>query len=511
MAAVATLPSLLSSAAAQVSVDSLQHAEVTSGSNSSVTRAGVAITVPAGDLLVAYVSSDEWPITSPETATVSGGSLPWTLVARSNAQHGTAEIWTAGTVAAQTVTVTATMSVTSSAVQVTAVAYSGAVGIGGSAIAGGATGAASVTVAPKGAGSVFYAVGTDWSGATARTFPAGQTMDVQTINSAAGDTLWLQHSSNPALLDTAPAGDIWEFAAAEILSTAGVTTTTSSSTTSTTAASTTTTQPTTTTTTSTSTTSSTTSTTQPTTTTTQATTTTLPTTTTTNGGPTTIFDDEFTSGLSPAWAVGNRPGDATNQEAECYTPANVGTLAESLVLSSQLDSSCSGFAYTSGYVQWQSFNFLYGTVNVRAKFPQGNGFWPSIWMLGTNCQVDQLTDAGNNCGWPNPGSQEVDIAELLGGHTQVNEQLHETGSGDPGCAFTQTSDTSTNWHVYTLVWTASSLVWKIDGATTCSENVAVNSPMFLILNIAMGGKGGTIDNNALPGYASFDYVRVTQP
>ena len=46
------------------------------------------------ELLVALVSYDG-PSSSPQTATVTGSGLTWTLVKRSNHQAGTAEIWIA--------------------------------------------------------------------------------------------------------------------------------------------------------------------------------------------------------------------------------------------------------------------------------------------------------------------------------------------------------------------------------------------------------------------------------
>jgi beta-glucanase (GH16 family) len=38
--------------------------------------------------------------------------------------------------------------------------------------------------------------------------------------------------------------------------------------------------------------------------------------------------------------------------------------------------------YTSGKIKTiGKFSMKYGKVDVRAKFPIGNGFWPAIWML----------------------------------------------------------------------------------------------------------------------------------
>ena len=482
------------SASASVTAAVLAHAEVTNASN-NVTSASVSINVPAGDLLIGFASSDEWPVTAAQTATVSGGGLTWTLVARSNAQHGTAEVWSAGVVpSAQSVTVTAATSVTSAAVQITAVAYSGASGIGASAVASGASGAPTVTIAPKGTGSLFYAVGTDWSAATTHTVSSGQTLDVQSVNSAAGDTLWLQHSSSGTLNDKTPTADMWDFAAVEILTAAGSPTTT---------AVTTTTGP-----------PSTTTTATPTTTTTSTTTTTTvsPTTTTTAGAaPTTIFDDDFTPTMSSQWVAWNRPGDSSNNEAECYTPDNVGTQGGALILSAQVDSSCAGYSYTAGGVQWQTLNFTYGTVTVRAKFAQGQGPWPAIWLLGADCQQDEIVDAGNDCGWPGPGSQEIDIAEIDDGPTNVSQSLI-TNAGDQN-HIASVTDVTGNWHTYTLVWAPGSLTWEIDGSVTYSTTANVPStPMFLIMNTALGGVGGgTVKASALPAYSAFNSVQVTQP
>src|SRR5207247_271465 len=51
-------------------------------------------TTTAGDFLVAFVAQDG-PSGVPQTVTVSGAGLTWTLLKRSNVQSGTAEIWAA--------------------------------------------------------------------------------------------------------------------------------------------------------------------------------------------------------------------------------------------------------------------------------------------------------------------------------------------------------------------------------------------------------------------------------
>ena len=72
----------------------------------------------------------------------------------------------------------------------------------------------------------MYAVGDDWTSPVTRTFPAGQTADVQRFG-ADGDTFWVQRTTAPiaaagAVTFTAttvpqPApGDRWNFAIVEL-------------------------------------------------------------------------------------------------------------------------------------------------------------------------------------------------------------------------------------------------------------------------------------------------------
>src|SRR4051812_34617524 len=62
-----------------------------------------------------------------------------------------------------------------------------------------------------------------------------------------------------------------------------------------------------------------------------------------------LFADEFdgTSLDTSAWVAMNRPGDASNNEVECYRPSNVAVANGLLTFTSQVDSSCAGYSYTS--------------------------------------------------------------------------------------------------------------------------------------------------------------------
>jgi hypothetical protein len=187
-------------------------------------------TTTPGEVLVALVASDG-PTSGAnnQNITVSGAGLTWTRVARAAVQRGVAEIWTATAAAALTnVTVTSTQSVTSVLglppnQSVTVIAFTGASGIGASAIANGATGAPRVSVVAQAATSAIYGVGIDFDRAVARTVPGGQTK-VHEFLAPSGDTMWMQMLNattsgagvTATLNDTAPTTDQWNFAIVEI-------------------------------------------------------------------------------------------------------------------------------------------------------------------------------------------------------------------------------------------------------------------------------------------------------
>jgi hypothetical protein len=181
-------------------------------------------TTAAGEVLVALVGADG-PTTG-QTATVTGAGLTWTLVRRTNARPGTAEIWRAVAPAVLTnVTVTSTLGLATFDQSLTVVTFKGVAGIGASATANAATGAPKVTLTTTKAGSWVFAVGNDWDKAVARTVAAGQSIVHQFVDTAIGDTYWSQSTTAPtpnlgtavSISDTAPTTDRWNFTAVEVL------------------------------------------------------------------------------------------------------------------------------------------------------------------------------------------------------------------------------------------------------------------------------------------------------
>jgi hypothetical protein len=189
-----------------------------------------AVTTPAfstsqaGDVLVAFSSSDG--STKPQTLSVSGAGLTWTLARRTNTQSGDTEIWTATAPSAlSNVTVNSTQSTSGYDHTLTVMAFSGAKGIGATAGANAHSGAPSVTLTTSAPASWVFASGNDYDNAILRTPASGQTLQYQWLDTTTGDTYWVQSTSATtpaagtavAIKDTEPTGDRWNLAAVEVL------------------------------------------------------------------------------------------------------------------------------------------------------------------------------------------------------------------------------------------------------------------------------------------------------
>jgi len=197
---------------------------VSTDGSGTLTSPGLT-TSSANDLLVAFVASDGPAGGGGQSFTVTGAGLTWTLAKRGNGQSGDAEIWWArasGTLTAQAVT--ATPSAGGFDGSLTVVAFTKAAGLGVTATSSAASGAPDVSLAGTGAGSWVYAIGNDWDRAVARTPVSGQVLVHQRIDTASGDTFWVQSTAaanasagTVDIHDTAPTNDLWNYAAVEVL------------------------------------------------------------------------------------------------------------------------------------------------------------------------------------------------------------------------------------------------------------------------------------------------------
>ncbi|HEY5024352.1 MAG TPA: hypothetical protein VII76_05195 [Acidimicrobiales bacterium] len=247
----------------------------------------------------------------------------------------------------------------------------------------------------------------------------------------------------------------------------------------------------------------------------------------------TIFSDYFSgTSVDSNWTVIDRHGEYAQAETECNVPDAVSVANNILSITTTAQSATCGdfnldgsvrtaptqWPYTTGDVQWKSFNFTFGTVTYRAKFPaQATGTWPAVWFLGSNCQATnpETADTGYaSCPQiekPGSGYREIDTTECY--QSQWCQLALAQPSSFPVCLY----PVDTNWHTYSLIWTATSITMTMDGRSTgctfsSSKGYAIpHEPMFMLIQTQTGGAGGTPDDAQLPAVLQVSDITVTQP
>ncbi len=245
-----------------------------------------------------------------------------------------------------------------------------------------------------------------------------------------------------------------------------------------------------------------------------------------------VWSDEFDepAGTPPdpsKWS--HQIGDVTpdgkngwaNDELQYYTddPANAatdgaGNLALTLLeADGSLECYYGPCEYTSARLISQfKAEFAYGRIESRLRVPQGAGIWPSFWSLGTDIDL---------VGWPQTG--EIDFMEFVGRlPNEIFGTIHGpgySGGSSFGGIYDFGEPVFNDYHTFAVEWEPDLIRWYVDGilyhqaapADVPGEWV-FNDPVFLLLNVAVGGNfGGPVGDDLVPPQSLLvDYVRVYQ-
>jgi beta-glucanase (GH16 family) len=159
-----------------------------------------------------------------------------------------------------------------------------------------------------------------------------------------------------------------------------------------------------------------------------------------------------------------------------------------------------GYRFASGLITTKpSFSQTYGYFEMRAQLPRGKGFWPAFWLARADGK------------WP----PEIDVVEMLGHeigtvYTVVHFKLHgeHRSTGGPVAV----TDVTRGFHTYGVKWTREEIVWYVDGARVfrTSTPADMDGPMYLLANLAVGGKwpGDPDDATPFPAEMKIDYIRA---
>lgn len=238
-----------------------------------------------------------------------------------------------------------------------------------------------------------------------------------------------------------------------------------------------------------------------------------------------VWSDEFNGNAldGTKWSV--MTGDGCdlgicgwgNGELQWYQDRNLVVTNGVLTITARRES-VGGKSYTSARLRTAGKgDWKYARVEARARLPQGQGFWPAIWMLPT----DNVYGA-----WAASG--EIDIMELLGHEpATIHGTIHYGGAWpnnqQTGTSYTLASGTFTEaFHTFALEWEEGVIRWFVDGELyqTLTQwdtggfqfPAPFNQRFHLLVNLAVGGAwpGEPDGTTVFPQEMVVDWVRVYQ-
>ena len=152
-----------------------------------------------------------------------------------------------------------------------------------------------------------------------------------------------------------------------------------------------------------------------------------------------------------------------------------------------------GQQYSSGMLTTKGvFMQQYGYFDMRAELPTAAGTWPAFWLSQD----------------PFKGGAEADIMEHLASSPNISYSRAYYGSGVN--AVNAILDNPSGFHDYSMLWTPTTTTFYIDNYAIMQVATPANwdKPMYMLLNLALGGWAGNVDPSGLPAQMNVDYVRV---
>ncbi|MDR7129546.1 beta-glucanase (GH16 family) [Algoriphagus sp. 4150] len=175
--------------------------------------------------------------------------------------------------------------------------------------------------------------------------------------------------------------------------------------------------------------------------------------------------------------------------------------------------------YTSSSINTRGkVEFQYAVVEVRAKIDTASGMWPAIWTLGVSK--------------PWPANGEIDIMEfykvdgkptILANAAWAHEQKRARWD-EAKIPFAELLAKDADWpskfHIWKMDWTADYTKIYLDGELLNEVDLTqttnpdgfnpFHQPHYLLLNLALGSNGGSLEQTPFPKQYQIDYVRVYQ-
>ncbi|TAN13942.1 MAG: glycoside hydrolase family 16 protein [Chitinophagaceae bacterium] len=229
-----------------------------------------------------------------------------------------------------------------------------------------------------------------------------------------------------------------------------------------------------------------------------------------------IWQDEFSKDGIPdssKWSFAGR--GKSPWDCYCYNDTAASVVKDGRLLLKGIVSGGSSDTvhYQTGCITTKNkFFFQYGKLVVRAKLPQAQGSWPAIWLL---------PETNKHGGWPEGG--EIDVMEHLNHDSIVYQTMHsyyidklhhESHPEHFSTAFFHPG----KFNTFGMEWYPDRIDFFVNGHKifsypkikddTTGTQWPFDQPFYILLDQALGGWPGKINNAELPATMEVDWVRV---
>ena len=238
-----------------------------------------------------------------------------------------------------------------------------------------------------------------------------------------------------------------------------------------------------------------------------------------------VWHDEFDDSTldTSKWRYATHNSGGSEQQA--YTmnrTENVRLENSNLILEAKKDGYVSGYTWSSGRIDTSGLaGFKYGRLEAKLKYDVVSGAFPAFWTIGTCAHYptgENIHGVQKSKGTQWAQNGEIDMFEGRGTNAEIAQggwYNQDDGKGNLQMMFGRKNIDASQYHVYAVEWTETTMIAYIDGVETGRQNISDikswHRPMYIILNMAVGSTGGYPAEDCTSMKMEVDWVRVYAP
>ena len=238
-----------------------------------------------------------------------------------------------------------------------------------------------------------------------------------------------------------------------------------------------------------------------------------------------VWHDEFDDATldTSKWRYATHNSGGSEQQA--YTVGrteNVRLENSNLILEARKDGYVDGWTWSSGRIDTSGLcGFKYGRLEAKLKYDVVSGAFPAFWTIGTCAHYptgENIHGVKKSLGTQWAQNGEIDMFEGRGTKSEIAQggwYNQDDGKGNQTIIFGTKNIDASQYHVYAVEWTETTMISYIDGVETGRKDISNieswHRPMYIILNMAVGSTGGYPADDCTSMKMEVDWVRVYAP